>query len=119
MGWKRACSITDVDVDALKKFDVDGVPVLIANLGGEFRAIPPVCPHMEEQLEQSGICSEGVLTCTKHLWQWDIRTGSEIAPAEKPLLMYDVKQEGDDVMVLIERELEYDYEEEEDDDFDW
>lgn len=119
MTWKKACSVDDVAVDTLRRFEVDGIGVLVANLGDEFKAYPPACPHMEEPLEQSGICSGGLLTCTKHLWQWDMRTGEQRAPAEKPLLMYDVKLEGDDVMVYLERELEYEYEEEDDDDFEW
>ena len=119
MGWKRVCGVGDVDVDALRRFEVDGIALVVTNLGDEFRAYPPACPHMEEPLEQSGICTNGILTCTKHLWQWDMRTGEEQGPAEKPLLMYDVKREGDDVMVLIEEELQYEYEEEGEDDFEW
>ncbi|NIM28824.1 MAG: Rieske 2Fe-2S domain-containing protein [Gammaproteobacteria bacterium] len=119
MSWKRICATGDIGKDELKKFDVDGVPILIANIGDEFRAFPPACPHMEEPLEQSGICQNGVLTCTKHLWQWDMLTGKEQGPAEKPLLMYDVKCDGDDVLVFVEQELIYEYEEEDDDDFEW
>ncbi len=119
MTWKRACAADEVAVDSLKKFSVDGVELVIANLGGEFRAIPPACPHMEEQLEQSGICAGGVLTCTKHLWQWDLRTGEQRGPAEKPLLMYEVRCEGNDVMVRIDEELAYEYGSEDDDDFEW
>ncbi len=40
--------------------------------------------------------------------------------AEKRLLMYEVKREGDDVLAYIERELAYEYHEEDeldDDDF--
>jgi toluene monooxygenase system ferredoxin subunit len=121
MGWKRVCAVGDVAVGSLKKFDVDGVPILVANLGDEFRAYPPLCPHMEEPLAESAVCSDGVLTCTKHLWQWDMRTGQEQGPAEKALLLYETRRDGDDLMALIEQELEYEYEEEgdDDDDFDW
>lgn len=119
MSWKRACAVSDVAVDGLRRCHVEGVAVLVANVGGEFRAMPPVCPHMEEPLDQSGICKAGVLTCSKHLWQWDLLTGKEQGDvAEKPLLMYQTRVEGDDVMVNIEQELEYEYAEEEDD-FEW
>ena len=118
MSWKRVCAAGDVAENGLKQFDVDGVSILIANLGDEYRAYPPLCPHMEERLEQSGICEGGLLTCSKHLWQWDMRTGDKRGEAEKDLLLYDVKQEGDDVLVNIEKELAYEYEEEADDDDD-
>lgn len=118
MNWKRVCSADDVAENSLKKFDVDGVPVLLVNFGEGFRAYPPLCPHMEEPLEESGICEGGVLTCSKHLWQWDMRTGEMRGEAEKPLLLYEVKQENGDVLVKIEKELEYEYDEESDDDDD-
>ena len=115
MSWKAVCSTTDVAENALKVFDVEGIPILVANLGDAFRAYPPVCPHMEEPLAESGICKDGILTCTKHLWQFDMRTGEPRGPAERPMLMYPVKQEGDQVMVLVEQELEYDFDDEDDD----
>ena len=50
MTWKRVCAVGDVEVNAVKIFDIDGINILIANYGTGFRAIPPVCPHMEEPL---------------------------------------------------------------------
>ncbi len=118
MTWKKVCATDAVQPNALKLFEVEGVPILVANLGGEeFRAYPPVCPHMEEPLEQSGICEGGVLTCTKHLWQFDMRSGAPVGPAERPLLMYEAKAEDGDVWVKVEHELEYDFDDDDDDDF--
>jgi toluene monooxygenase system ferredoxin subunit len=102
-----------------ERFEVDGISMVLIRIGDEYRAFPPACPHMEEALEESGICKDGTLTCTKHLWQWDMLTGSERGPAEKPLLMYDIKREGDDLLVMVERELVYEYDEEDEDDFEW
>ena len=116
MSWKAACTVTDVEAQSFKLFDVDGVSILVANLDGEWRAYPPMCPHMEEPLAESGLCSKGILTCTKHLWQWDMLTGEARGPAERAMLMYDTKLEGDQVMVLVEQELEYDDDDDDDDD---
>jgi toluene monooxygenase system ferredoxin subunit len=111
MSWKRVCSAGEIAENSLKQFDLDGVTIVVANLGDEFRAYPPMCPHMEEPLAESGICNGGVLTCTKHLWQWDMLTGSEQGMAEKPLILYEVRRDGDEVSVFIEKELNYDYDE--------
>lgn len=111
MSWKRVCSAGEIAENSLKQFDVDGVTLVVANLGDKFRAYPPMCPHMEEPLAESGICNAGVLTCTKHLWQWDMLTGTEQGMAEKPLLLYEVRRDGDEVSVFIEKELNYDYDE--------
>ena len=109
MSWKRACAVDEVAADALKRVEVDGVTVLLTRVADEFRAMPPVCPHMEEPLESSGVCQAGTLTCTKHLWQWNLLTGKEEGDvAERPLMLYETRVE-----------LRYEFEEEEDDDFEW
>ena len=118
MTWKRICSTDEVAENALKLFDVDGVPVLIVNYSGEFKAIPPLCPHMEEPLQHSGLCDGKLLTCTKHLWQWDLSSGEPQAETEKTLLTYDLKVEGAEIHVLVEQELEYDFDEDDDDEDD-
>lgn len=112
MGWKRICGVGDVAVNKLQKFTVDGIDIVVANTGSEFRAFPPVCPHMEEPLMDSGICDGTVLTCSKHLWQWDLNTGEKVGVAERDMLLYEVKRDGDDVMANIEKELVYNWEDE-------
>jgi len=119
MTWKHVCGVDDIEPDTVKKFDVDGINIVLINLGDEFRALPPMCPHMEEDLAESGVCTGGMLTCTKHLWQWDLRTGTRQDPAEKDVLMYDVRCEDGKVMVSISEELKYEFEEEDDDDFEF
>ena len=109
MAWKRVCKVTDVPENTLKKFTLDDVTFVIANYGGGFRAIPPLCPHMAEPLEISGVCDGNVLTCTKHLWQWDMRTGGTMGMAERELLMYPVAKKGDSIEVNLEKELTYNY----------
>ncbi len=109
MSWKRVCATAEVPENTLKKFDVDGVSIVVANYGDGYRAFPPFCPHMEEPLVQSGLLEGGILTCSKHLWQWDLRTGDMVGMAEKPLLTYEIKQNGGDLFALIDRELEYEY----------
>ena len=74
---------------------------------------------MEEPLCDSGVVFDGMLTCTKHLWQWDMSSGEKVGIAEKELLFYEVKEEDDDIYALVEEELEYeddDDDEDEDDD---
>lgn len=115
MSWKRICGLADVAENGLKKFDVDGISVLIANYGEGIKAIPPICPHMEEPLEDSAIIARCVMTCTKHLWAWDLRTLAMQGETEKPLRAYEVKQENGDIFALLDQEIIYEFQEEEDD----
>jgi toluene monooxygenase system ferredoxin subunit len=118
MGWKRVCGSADLTENALKTFNVDGISILLVNYGDGMRAIPPICPHMEEPLVDSAFVSRCVLTCTKHLWAWNLRTLEMLDDRQKPLKTYEVKEENGAVFVLIDQELLYDFEEEAADEFD-
>jgi len=114
MTWKRVCKITDVPENTLKQFTVDNVTLLIANYGSGFRAIPPLCPHMQEPLEESGVIANCALTCTKHLWSWDLSSLDMRGETERPLQTYEVKLENGDILALIDKELVYAFEDEDD-----
>ena len=109
MSSTKVCTTSDVPENAFRKFEANGIAVIVANLGGEFFAYPPLCPHMAEPLEISGVCDGSVLTCTKHLWQWDMRTGGTMGMAERELLLYPVAKKGDSIEVNLEKELTYNY----------
>jgi nitrite reductase/ring-hydroxylating ferredoxin subunit len=119
MTWKRICGADEVAENSVKKFEVDGVEILVVNYGSGYRAMPPICPHMEEPLEESGVVAHCVLTCTKHLWAWNLETLALQGETEKPLKTYDVKQEGGAVLANIEEELTYEFESTDDDDDDF
>jgi toluene monooxygenase system ferredoxin subunit len=119
MSWKRICSAGEVSENTIKKFDVDGIAILVVNYGKGFRAIPPVCPHMEEPLEESGVVARCVLTCTKHLWAWNLLTLDLQDGTERPLKMYEIKEESGDLFARVDDELTYEFEAEDEmeDDF--
>lgn len=119
MTWKHVCSAAEVPVNTVKKFDADGVPLVVVNYGGGYRALPPVCPHMEEPLDESGVVMNCVLTCTKHLWAWNLATLAMIGETEKPLETYDMKEENGDLYAFIEKELVYAFDSDGDDDDDF
>jgi len=110
--WHKACSLADLSEGKLHRASVAGIDVIVTNI----RAFPPTCPHLAEPLVDSGLLKDGLLTCTKHLWQWDLRSGEMKGAAERPVALYEATLKGDDVMVKVEQEIIYDYDEE--DDFD-
>ncbi len=111
MGWQRLCSADDVPSGRLIGVEVQGAKVLVTRVDGNFVAFPPLCPHMAEPLETSGVCADGMLTCTKHIWQWDLQSGEPRGDAEKPLLLYPIWLEGSDLWIDFDRELTYQYDE--------
>ncbi len=116
MTWKRICGLSDVAENTVRKFDIEGIPILLVNYGGGYRAIPPICPHMEEPLEESGVVVRCILTCTKHLWAWKLDTLEMQGETEKPLKIYETKQEDGSILVNVEQELVYEFDEAADDD---
>ena len=120
MTWKRICGVGEVAKNSIKKFEVDGIDILVVNYGSGFRAIPPICPHMEEPLEELGVVVQCVLTCTKHLWAWNLETLAMQGETERPLKSYDVKEENGAVLANVDEELTYDFDiagDDDDDDF--
>ena len=98
---------------------MDKVEILVAKSKKGFVAFPTMCPHMAEPLNESGLISDGLLTCSKHLWQWELSTGESKGVAEVDLLTYSTKIVDEYIWVYMDNELKYEYEEEEDDDFEW
>jgi len=121
MAWTRICRADEVPENSVRKFNVSGIQILVVNYGQGFRAVPPVCPHMEEPLEESGIVARCVLTCSKHLWSWNLETLELQGETERPLKTYQLKQEAGVLLANIEQELVYEFETEigdqSDDDF--
>jgi len=118
-GWRRVCAAADVNDGELKRFQAGEIAVVVVGVGDDYRIIPPFCPHMAEPLHESGICRAGTLTCSKHLWQWNLLTGKEQGPAERPLLFYQSEVRDGEVWACVDKELVYEFDEEDDDDFEW
>ena len=115
MSWTQICNASDVPVNTAKTFKTaSGITLLMVNYGSGFRALPPVCPHMEEPLAESGVVANCILTCTKHLWAWNLVTLDKLGETEKPLQTYPVKVEGDAIFAQVEREIIYDFDEADD-----
>ena len=121
MTWQRVCAVDEIASNTIKKFEVDGISFVVANYGEGFRAFPPSCPHMQEPLDASGMIDDCILTCEKHVWQWDLRTCEKATGmTEEDLLFYELKEEDGEIFIDISQELVYPWEEDDeidDDDF--
>jgi toluene monooxygenase system ferredoxin subunit len=115
MSWIKVCKTADVAPNTVKKIWISGgIPVLVVNYGSGFRVAPPVCPHMEEPLEDSAIVANCVMTCTKHFWAWNLLTLEKQGETEQPLKLYDIKIENGELSAFVEGELLYDFAQDDD-----
>ncbi|MFJ2633804.1 bifunctional 3-phenylpropionate/cinnamic acid dioxygenase ferredoxin subunit [Streptomyces sp. NPDC087422] len=100
MPWIRACSVDELDDgDALQMPTVP--PVAVFRADGEFFALNDTCTHGKSSLADGYVDGDQV-ECAWHFAKFDLRTGSVLSPpASLPLCTYQVKLDGDDVMVEI------------------
>ena len=107
MSWKKDSAADNVAESALDEFDIDGVKIVVTRKGDEYLVYPMTCPHMEEPLS-NGMCDGETITCSFHLWQWDMVSGESTGEAEIDLLKYPVKIDDGDLYVDFSETLSYD-----------
>ena len=60
---------------------VDGFPVAVANVAGDFFAFPRMCPHQGTTLGGRPLDARCMITCPQHSSQYDVTTGECVRPS--------------------------------------
>ena len=99
----RVCSTTDVKPGAAARFDVDDRRLCVVNVGGDFYVIGDTCSHADYSLSEGDVWEdEREIECPKHGSTFSLETGEpQSLPATRPVPVYAVRVEGDDVVVSI------------------
>jgi nitrite reductase/ring-hydroxylating ferredoxin subunit len=71
-------------------YDLDGAEILLARIDGTYHAYDGSCPHQGTSLAD-GRLEDGLLTCSAHEWEFDLRTGLGVNPATACLRRYAVR----------------------------
>ena len=100
MTAQRICALGDLEQDAARRFEVDGVPMaVVLDSNGEVHAIGDVCTHGDISLSE-GFVDGDTLECWAHGSAFSLRTGRPLnLPAYEPVPVYVVTIDGDDVLV--------------------
>jgi nitrite reductase/ring-hydroxylating ferredoxin subunit len=77
---------------------VNGKPVALFNVAGEFHAISNICVHRGGPLGKGALDGKLVL-CPWHAWAYDVTTGASDVNPDLKLAKYDVKVEDGQVFV--------------------
>ena len=95
----KVAAVTDIPPGTKKIVEADGTLIVVANIDGEFYAVEDVCTHDGGPLGEGKL--EGCqLVCPRHGARFDVRTGAALTmPAFEPAPTYEVRVEGDDVLV--------------------
>jgi 3-phenylpropionate/trans-cinnamate dioxygenase ferredoxin component len=98
----RLCSTDDVKPGAARRFDVDGHRIVVVRIGDDWYALGDRCSHEDYSLSEGEVWEEECeIECPKHGSTFDLRTGEpQSLPATKPVPVYDIVVEGDDVNLV-------------------
>ncbi|MDX6202795.1 MAG: 3-phenylpropionate/trans-cinnamate dioxygenase ferredoxin component [Frankiales bacterium] len=100
--YLKACAVADVPDEGAIRVIVGGIPLAIVRSDGEIYAIYDVCSHQDVPLSEGDV-EDGAIECWLHGSRFDLSTGRPIGlPATKPVPVYPVKIDGDDVLVALQ-----------------
>ncbi|MFF3670393.1 Rieske (2Fe-2S) protein [Microtetraspora malaysiensis] len=104
MSFEKVCKVSDIPDDGALGVEVGDTPVALVRTGGEVFALHDVCSHAEVKLSE-GEVYDHTLECWLHGSCFDLRSGKSTGPpATKPVNVYRVKIDGDDVYVSLSKE---------------
>lgn len=97
----QVLKLADLPEGTAKQVVVDGKTVAVVHTEGQVFAVSDTCTHAEVSLSEGDIDGCEV-ECWLHGARFDLRTGEATSlPATKPIATFDVKLEGDSVLVRI------------------
>jgi nitrite reductase/ring-hydroxylating ferredoxin subunit len=100
--WVRVAAAADIAEGSVLGVRVGEREIAVYHLpGGEYRASDNICTH-EYALLSDGWLENGCIECPLHAGQFDVRTGKAMcAPVDRDLEVFEVKLEGDAVLVQL------------------
>jgi nitrite reductase/ring-hydroxylating ferredoxin subunit len=89
----------DLGEGEMRAFDVRGMKIAVANVGGAFHAFDDTCTHMACSLAE-GDLEETTVICPCHGSEFDVRSGAVLqGPAKEPVETYETRVEGGNLEV--------------------
>ena len=97
----RICAKSELPgTDSANEFHAGDTMVCVANVGGEYHAMNNMCAHRGGPLGQ-GPVMDGKVICPFHGWMWNPKTGIADDDPHRPIAVYKLRIEGEDVFVDI------------------
>jgi nitrite reductase/ring-hydroxylating ferredoxin subunit len=99
-GWVRVATVSDVAEGQVHAVRVGEREIALYHLpGGEYRATDNICTHEYAQLSD-GWLEDGCIECPLHAARFDVRSGKALcAPAEQDIDVFEIRVEGNDLLV--------------------
>jgi 3-phenylpropionate/trans-cinnamate dioxygenase ferredoxin subunit len=96
--------VGDVEPNGAGRFVVDGLAIAVVRIEDDWYAIGDRCSHADVSLSEGEVDpGDRHLECWKHGSRFSLETGEpDTLPATKPVPVFNVKVEGDDVLVEVD-----------------
>ena len=98
-GFVRIGHAGEIKPGAMRRFDVDGHAILVANVDGRYYAVDDTCTHEDASLTSGSLKGE-LVKCPLHGSRFSVITGKVLdEPADRDLQTYLVRVDGDDLLI--------------------
>ena len=98
--FSKAAKVSELPKGTGKTVEVDGKSIALFNCDGKWYAMDNACAHHGGPLGE-GMVSGKTVTCPWHGWEYDIPTGQCAMDASVTNQQYEVKIEGDDILIAV------------------
>jgi 3-phenylpropionate/trans-cinnamate dioxygenase ferredoxin component len=99
----RLCGRHEIEPGTARRFEVGAYQIAVVRIEDDVYAIGDTCSHEDYSLSEGEVLPEECeIECWKHGSTFDLRTGEpQTLPATKPVPVYAVRLDDDDVMVEL------------------
>jgi 3-phenylpropionate/trans-cinnamate dioxygenase ferredoxin subunit len=95
----KVATVDEIPAGTRKLVDFEDVTVAVFNIDDQYYCIEDVCTHDGGPLAEGELCGHEI-ECPRHGALFDVRDGSVLSmPAVVPVPTYEVKVEGQDILV--------------------
>jgi 3-phenylpropionate/trans-cinnamate dioxygenase ferredoxin component len=97
------CRRQDLAPGQVRRFDGESYRIALVRIADDYYAVGDRCSHEDYSLSEGEVWEDDCeLECPQHGSTFDLRTGAACTlPATKPVPVYDVVVEGDEVSVVL------------------
>lgn len=102
MAYRRVAKLGDLPQGQAIVVTVGETEIALGNVGGQIYAVANLCTHDGGPLGEGELLDHQI-ECPRHGARFDLRSGAVRAlPAVVPIPTYDVRLEGEDILVDVE-----------------
>lgn len=94
-------SLDELPKNRMKRVELFGHSIIVANTGREIVAFAPLCPHAGTSLLK-GTLKGRYIVCPLHFYMWNVCTGEPLEPADEDILPgYPVRVDAESGLIQV------------------